>query len=315
MDKGRVGNNQSLDDDRVLSSDSGAKLAVMYKPVLALIIKHTQPAYQDMDLKEIEAMIPGNGDIAEMFSTEISFPMEKKVVLDTKFKIRAPNGETEGLILAIDIQGYHESDRDGVRRMIAYLAKMITSQLRPGDPYGSMRSTSLVWLDMDPRKDNRNSILVSDSAFRKEMGGPKAGLEDSGVVRITYVGLDTGTSGSGSDLVDALNILWNDRMPRAERMRMLGDKYGIKASKILERGMESMGNLSEQFRRRGYDEAKEEYEERIAEMRGDYEERIASAVIALMDAGMALDEALDRLCTDDDRNRISEAVRSMRKTL
>jgi hypothetical protein len=79
--------------------------------------------------------------------------------------------------------------------------------------------------------------------------------------------------------------------------------------------MESMGNLSEQFRRRGYDEAKEEYEERIAEMRGDYEERIASAVIALMDAGMTLDEALDRLCTDDDRNRISEAVRSMRKTL
>jgi hypothetical protein len=106
-------------------------------------------------------------------------------------------------------------------------------------------------------------------------------------------------------------------------MRMLGDKYGIKASKILERGMESMGNLSEQFRRRGYDEAKEEYEARIAEMqkqndsqiaemKEEYEARIVSAVIALMDAGMTMDEALGRLCNDDDRDRISEGVSKAR---
>jgi len=165
---------------------------------------------------------------------------------------------------------------------------------------------------MNPRRDNRNSILVADSIFRKQIGGPRAGLDDSGIVRITYVGLDAGTSGSGSDMVDALNILWNDRMPRVERMRMLDDKYGIKASKMLERGMESMETLSDQFRRLGYDEAKEEYESRIAEIQKDFDSRIVSAVIALMDAGMTLDEALDRICTDEDRDRISEAVSEAR---
>jgi len=95
----------------VLSTDSGAKLSVMYKPVLALIIKHTQPGYREMALKEIEAAIPGDGDMAETSGIEISFPGEKTVILDTRFNIRSPDGDAEGLILAIDIQGYHESDR------------------------------------------------------------------------------------------------------------------------------------------------------------------------------------------------------------
>ena len=91
----------------------------------------------------------------------------------------------------------------------------------------------------------------------------------------------------------------------------------------MERGMESMGDLSEQFRRRGYDEAKQEYEGRIVEMKGEYEGRIVEmkgeyegrivlAVIALMDAGMSLDEALDRVCTAEDRGRISEGVSKAR---
>jgi len=43
------------------------------------------------------------------------FQGEKTVILDTRFNIRSPGGDAEGLILAIDIQGYHESDRDESR--------------------------------------------------------------------------------------------------------------------------------------------------------------------------------------------------------
>ena len=240
------------DRDAILRLDEKAKLAVIYKPLLAEFVRGTQPDYRYLTREEIMELIPGEGDMAEQSNTVLDLPGEKGVIVDTKVFLDSPTGERKSLLLAVDVQGYRQSERELVGRMVMYLSKLISSRLPPGDRYSRLMPTSVIWFDLNPPAKNRGSIIDwGSSGFRKVLGRADAGLEDPGLARITYVGLDKGAGGSGNYLLDLANLLWDEGRSVADRVSELREKYNIDANPILEDSMESFNVLSEQFLQMG----------------------------------------------------------------
>lgn len=316
--------------DGTLSLDERAKLVVMYKPLLAEIVRGTQPEYRGMTREQIMELIPGDGDMAEQYGTVLDLPGEKTVIVDTKVIVRSPDGEPSHLLLAIDIQGYRCRKEETVGREVMYACKLVSSRLPPGREYSRLGPTSIVWFDLNPHEANRGSILAWTSGFTKVFRGPDASLEDPGFVRIVYVGVDKGTTGTGSDLLDVADVLWNDHMSVEDRLILLDKKYQIRMSSILRDGMESTDKLSEQFKRMGYDMASDEFEKKLeearirveeankeaeeAEKKADEAEKKAEvyelAVLVLMKtgSGMTRDEALDAVCRPEERESVSSLL-------
>ena len=313
--------------DGTLSLDERAKLVVMYKPLLAEIIRGTQKEYKNMTREQIMGLIPGDGDMAEQYGTVLDIPGEKAVIVDTKVIVHFPGGEPSYLLLAIDIQGYRSRKEETIARELMYVCKLVSSRLPPGREYCRLGPTSIVWFDLNPHEANRGSILTWTSGFTKAFGGPDASLDDPGLIRIVYVGVDKGTTGTGSQLLDMADVIWNDHMSVEDRLVLLDKKYQIRMSSILRDGMESTDKLSEQFKRMGYDMASDEYEKKLEEARiraeeaskkaeeaskkADEAERkaafyeLASLVLIKLNSGMTRDEALNEVCNPEEREPVS----------
>ena len=188
--------------------DQRAKMVVRNKDVLAEILIGAVPGFSGMTREEVKALIPGEGNIADMRATVLDAPSEKTVIMDTCFDI---GGDDPGsVIVAVDIQGYRVSEEESDGRMVMYASKLISSQMLPGSQrrYSDIRKTHCVWVDLHPRPELRNSIFVGRIAFEKVAGHDAASIGPSELLSITRIGLGVSTDPSGHRLLDILNTLW-----------------------------------------------------------------------------------------------------------
>ena len=224
-----------------LSLDAKAKMVVSFKPFLAEIIRDSYPELRNLTREEIISMIPGEGDQARMGATEMKEGGEKSIYLDTRFDI---SGEDYHLIMAVDIQGYSEPDEAKAKRMVYYLSRLIASQLKPGDDFRSLRRTRLAWFDLQPSEANRCAVLSFDTAFLRICGGEDSALEGSDIAGVKYYGVDRGRETHLNKVLDMANIIWNDRVPVAERLSRLEEKYNIVGNDYFSEGVSAMEPLS-----------------------------------------------------------------------
>lgn len=237
--------------------DAACKKVLSKKAILAYIVKKTIPEFEDYSIREIEALyIENDPEISNVrlanknpyihgMNTEDTDMEEGTVRFDLLFYVRLPleEGLTK-VIVNVEAQGKFSPGYPIPKRMIYYMARMISSQHGKEfvkSHYEEIKKVYSIWICMDPPSYAVNTINRYGMREANVYGKPLFEKKDYDLMEGILICLSQDEEeASGSDLLDFLNTTFRKRMSAKEKRKILEEKYSIPFDQELEEEMETM---------------------------------------------------------------------------
>lgn len=255
-------------DDR----DQRFKELVHDSQILASILGGVLPDFADMTVKDILPYldVSDKGSKVQGKETELFSSVNGPVFMDSVFDVRIPGKGNTSVIVAIEGQGPKMASGDLYNRQEYYSARLISNQAREFAEkkalYHNLRKTVIIWIMINPRVGDRNTI-VRDYRVRSIVSGPRktypSPLDKSIIYEVNVGKYEPGTERS---LLDMLSILFCREMDNDEKHDILDQKYQIDLSSSVIEEADLVGALAEEFEMYGDERYDEGYVTGKAEM-------------------------------------------------
>ena len=175
----------------------------------------------DADIPDADATITGS-------NTEDVSDHEGRILFDLVFDARIPNqDDLVIMIVHIEVQGKLDSRYPLITRIIYYLARLISRQkgtVFTNSDYGKIRKVCSIWICLDPKKADRNSVVEYGLSQKKVFGDVDEPAENYDKMKAVIISLNEEGAESDSKIIRLLSTLLSGRKPVEERTRILEEE-------------------------------------------------------------------------------------------
>ena len=204
----------------------------------------------DADIPDADATITGS-------NTEDVSDHEGRILFDLVFDARIPNqDDLVIMIVHIEVQGKLDSRYPLITRIIYYLARLISRQkgtVFTNSDYGKIRKVCSIWICLDPKKADRNSVVEYGLKQKKVFGDVDEPAENYDKMKAVIISLNEEGAESDSKIIRLLSTLLSGRKPVEERKRILEEEYGIPMTKEMQEEVDEMYSLSMAYEEIGFE--------------------------------------------------------------
>ena len=249
--------------------DEACKKLLSQKIILAWIMKTCLEEYRDLDVKEIaEKYIEGKPSVGK----EPVFPDEEApliqgidttdkslregtITYDILFHATAPtSGEQISLIVNIEAQNDFNPGYPLLKRAIYYCSRMISSQYGSEfteTHYEKIKKVYSIWICSNPPKKRENTITKYCVQEENLVGQVSERKDNYDLLTVVMICLGHTRDENYTGILKLLDVLLSSEREAGEKKKILQDDFGIAMTKILEREVSAMCNLSKGVEERG----------------------------------------------------------------
>ena len=204
----------------------------------------------DADIPDADATITG-------LNTEDVSDHEGRILFDLVFDARIPNqDDLVIMIVHVEVQGKLDSRYPLITRIIYYLARLISRQkgtVFTNSDYGKIRKVCSIWICLDPKKADRNSVVEYGLTQKKVFGDVDEPAENYDKMKAVIISLNEEGAESDSKIIRLLSTLLSGRKPVEERKRILEEEYDIPMTKEMQEEVDEMYSLSMAYEEIGFE--------------------------------------------------------------
>ena len=184
-----------------------------------------------------------------MRNTESPSVTKGPVLKDTVFDVHLPDSRMVKVIMAVEGESRYDSDQFACARYIYYAARLINDQKGiefEGDDYRDLKKVIVVWVNLNPPKRDMNSLtryrFTGECSNEFSIG---KGVRYCDYIELVEICI--GESGEGSPvMMGILNTLFDSEIPNESKKKTMQEKYNIKLTNRILRGIDKMTSLTEQ---------------------------------------------------------------------
>ena len=252
--------------------DAACKRLLANKIILAWIMKSCLEEYKDYNVNEIaEKYIEGNPQIAETavnpdeesdgneqirgMKTEDSTMQEGTITYDIRFLALAPGTEeTIRLIINVEAQNDFYPGYPIIKRALYYCSRMISSQYGSEfteTHYENIKKVYSIWICPNPPQKRENTISRYCVQEENLVGQVLERKENYDLLTVVMICLGHVRGDNYTGILKLLDVLLSSEKGIEEKKKILQDDFAIAMTKILEREVSAMCNLSKGIEARG----------------------------------------------------------------
>lgn len=252
--------------------DAACKRLLANKIILAWIMKSCLEEYKDYNVNEIaEKYIEGNPQIAETavnpdeesdgneqirgMKTEDSTMQEGTITYDIRFLALAPGTEeTIRLIINVEAQNDFYPGYPIIKRALYYCSRMISSQYGSEfteTHYEKIKKVYSIWICPNPPQKRENTISRYCVQEENLVGQVLERKENYDLLTVVMICLGHVRGDNYTGILKLLDVLLSSEKGIEEKKKILQDDFAIAMTKILEREVSAMCNLSKGIEARG----------------------------------------------------------------
>ena len=259
-----------LSDDNA-SYDQTAKHFLAKKRLLAFIIQHLIPEFQQVSRKAIEEKYilgtplvsevpvnPGetnqpNNSSIRGFAQEHSDEGEGKITFDILFYAKLPQGgKVVKFIINLEAQKAMPKDYPLLKRVMFYGCRLVSSQKERDfehSDYGKICKVYTIWLCFTPPEGYGSGINFYSMGEKHVRGNYHELPENYQLLNavVVYVG----DHSTGDKLLNLLRLIFKQELSGQEKRQLLEQKYDMQLTSNMGKELDSMCNLSEGIYERG----------------------------------------------------------------
>ncbi len=316
--------------------DISAKRLLSEKIVLAWILKECVQEFADLPVEYIAAeCIEGEAEILRIpvdrdegsekhiigLNTEDASISEGKIYYDIRFNALVPcTKEPVYLIINIEAQKNVPGNYPLGKRSMYYVARLLSAEKNTvflNDEYDGMRKVYSIWIQMNPPKEQENSIVVYEFGPRVMAGNFVLPRSEYDLMTVIMIGLSKSEPTEEKNILRLLEVLLSQSKTVEERKQILEKDFNIAMEKTLRKEAGYMTNLGEAL----YDEAfaaGSAFGEKKGEKKGVIKGARTTAaqnVMSLMQyLGVDSEKAMNILkVTDEEKPAVLKAMKKMKK--
>ena len=299
------------------TADSYFKFYIHKSYVLSRILKDNLDELKNLSLSEVEKCLNIGKDGVTVIGRETEYITKdgKKAYLDSVFDVRIP-GRNEDISVIVGLEGQNDPNPGYPigKRAGYYLSRMISAQKGRefDDDYGDIRKTYSIWCILDPKADDRNTIVRYKMKGDRVYGDSQHEPDELDMFNIIMVNIGK----YNDDLPDALAIgtAMFSLMEKDARRELMNKRFNISLTDEDLEKLNDMTHLTQDKYNHGFREGRAEGKaEGIAEERAVSTEIIVSGIVSMVLNGTPLEEAVSMFTFPDDR--LSEIEAEVRRRL
>ena len=309
---------QNNDNNKDTRLDDAFKAIMSDSYILAQVLKPLFKEFKEKDTEFIRSCLPvreGNREII-CINSEYNPNHNGPAFLDNVFELNIPGEDTRTILIGLEGQGRRNPGYKLMKRAKYYTSCMIVDQKDryfSNDDYDSICKVVSIWIILNPRKEDRNTIrryyTANDFIPGFEGVNKEEGCDLEEVFEIGIGGPDD----LPQTMMGLLNTLFSRGLEYKERMQRLVDSYNIgKADYLMNKLEEITMTLDEEVRAtwmcEGVEEAIESGEVITKE---DHEagrvDDATKTIKLLMDHGFSLEDSLEYISVDL-RDSVKETI-------
>ena len=259
-------------------SDKACKMFLSLKQIAARILKAVAKEYKDMPIDEIISLMSEprvNEDtlypnaeppVIHTDNSEDSSIDEGTRFYDIRFTARVPNGDKDvQLIINIEAQNEFDTEYSLIKRGIYYCSRLISGQygtVFEHMDYDKIQKVYSIWICTNPAKEFADSIrtysLKKEMLYGNDLTGESAAKEAEKYDLITLVLVCLKEydekERSANKLIDLLTTTLSPKVSSDDKIKTLGNDYGIPVTNEISERVNSMCNISAGFFKDGVTE-------------------------------------------------------------
>jgi predicted transposase/invertase (TIGR01784 family) len=255
--------------------DAACKRLLANKNILAWLMKSCLEEYQNCEIKEIAMKyIEGDPQVAQMalypdeiyteqvigLTTEDKSLREGTVTYDIRFTANVPTtGEPIKLIINVEAQNDFYPGYPLVKRGLYYCSRMISSQYETeftATHYEKIKKVYSIWICMNPPKERQNTITRYQLTEENIVGKIKEKKANYDLMTVIMVCLGNENKENHKGILRLLEVLLSNEKQANEKKKILSEDFEIAMTKILEKEVQEMCNLSKGVEERGIEKGK-----------------------------------------------------------
>ncbi len=315
--------------------DEYCKKILSNKQILARIMKECVAEYRDIPVEEIPSYIENDPQLDVSVEDETDKIQGRNVEdqsvhgaeikYDILFDAKLPNSDENeriGLFINIEAQNSNNNGYPLTSRAVYYCSRLLAKQKNmqggfQNSEFQNLKKVYSIWIVTNPNKALEgvfNEYTISERCLKKEYHIPKTDYDKLSIVMI-YLNKKYDINDDKHDLSEMLYILFQADMPAEDKKYQLTENYGIMMTRVIEKEMKGVCNLSEGIMDKGIAKGLEQgLEKGRAEGLTEGQIQMASSiVISLMKTtNKSMNEVLDMADVDEDiRPEVEKTVKSM----
>ena len=258
--------------------DEACKKLLADKAILAKILKECVPEFKDCSEEDIaNKYIEGTPEISTVsvdmdednvelitgMNNEDNSINEGTIYYDVRFFAKAPNlNGYISLIINIEAQKNFSPGYPLTKRGIYYCARMISSQkgtIFTGSDYGKINKVYSIWICTNADDEHKNTITSYSITEKNIVGNIKENVENYDLLTMVLICLDYDEKNdTDNTLLKFLDVLFSPEIKNFEKKKILSDDFGLKMTKEVDEGVNTMCNVSQGVAEYFYDKAMKE---------------------------------------------------------
>ena len=285
--------NQTSDEELKTANDCIFKTLVRDSKVLPMMLQSNIDELKDKSIEEILSCLKIGKDGRTVIGkeTEDIRLNEGAVRMDSVFDVSIP-GTDEMISVIVNIEGQSNPNPGYplVKRAEYYIARLVSSQkgtVFKDDDYGKMRKTYSIWYVLNPKAEERNTI-IRYSMKSKNVYGKERKMPVLDTFNIIFVNVGRYDS-TLPDSVAFPSVLF--KLPEDERYNVMKDRFNIEIDDLLSRELKDMEGIGQDNYDRGYDQGIQQGIQQGKE-EGREEELFAMTMSLVKEKGWTVEEAL-----------------------
>lgn len=315
--------------------DANMKKLLSDKQFLSRIMKATVSEFADCTLDEIEASIEGTPDVdvRTLFTKDNAAPPKEKhdaiigmrneskipgegtTTFDIVFYAITPGDEHIKLIINLEAQKDYHPGYDLVTRAVFYCSRLLSAQMDTeftAEHYDDLKKVYSIFICIQAPKFARNTI-TEYKMMPKDILGTYTGNARYDLLSVIMVRMgNPWDSESGSEMINMLSLLLTTELSELQKKSILQNKFGIRITNPIEKGVEKMCNWSdyieEQAMEKGMQKGMEKGMEKGLEQGKALVAKIFKAVQANPDNADNKEIATLCECSEDEVESIRQAL-------
>ena len=295
-------------EERLTALDQGFKTIVHDSDVLSWLIRSNVDEFKDKTIEEIKSCLNIGEDGRTVIGRENEYdsPVNGRIVTDSIFDVKVPGTDEEvSVIVNLEEQYDPNPGYPLEKRAEYYMARLVSSQkgvVFSNDDYGRLRKVYSIWIILDPKSENRNTVTRYSMAGHSVAGDPKRKMPLLETFNIVFI--NVGRYDSSLPDVTAFPAVLFSRMSIDERQELMSEKFNISLNDAMNREVDNMASMGEDAFNYGFREGVKE---------GIKKEKIDMIVRLIKMNGNTMNEAMS--IVDVPENMAEEIEKEVRKRL
>lgn len=287
--------NRRNDEERLTAMDQGFKTIVHDSDVLSWLIRSNVDEFKDRSIEEIKSCLNIGEDGRTVIGRENEYdsPVNGRIVTDSIFDVKIPGTNDEvSVIVNLEGQYYPNPGYPLEKRAEYYMARLVSSQkgvVFSNDDYGRLRKVYSIWIILDPRSVNRNTVTRYRMEGENVAGNPKRKIPVMETFNIVFI--NVGRYDSSLPDVSAFPAALFSKMSVKERQELMSQKFNISLDDAMNREVDNMASMGEDTYKYGFSEGVKE---------GIKNNTIDSIVRLVKKKGMDISEAMSLMEVPED---------------